>query len=324
MKLVTKRRPKPKIKLKNKSYELKDSALYNLRTKRKLIALLGCSQQKLKGLSEDSNYHVFDLVKEGKKPREIQAPNFELDMIQTRIASLLVRVATPEYLYSGVKGRSNISNAEVHIGNHPVLTMDIQNFYPSITKKSIFNFFSSAMNAAPDVAGILAEVCSYNNHIPTGSRISMPLSFWANHKIYSDLNALCISENINMSIFVDDLSFSGVNVGKLFQLRVKNIIESGGLIVHPKKTNLYDKDKPKLITGVIVGKDGIKVRNKHHKAIYTSFSELGKCKDEKEFNIMQKKLLGRLSAAGQIESKFKNRAKQFRCENKKMLTIKST
>jgi retron-type reverse transcriptase len=317
MKLVTKRRPKPKIKLKNKSYELKDSALYNLRTKRKLIALLGCSQQKLKALSEDSNYHVFNLVKEGKKPREIQAPNFVLNMIQTRIASLLVRVATPEYLYSGIKGRSNISNAKVHVGNHPVLTMDIKNFYPSITKKSIYNFFYSTMNAASDVAGILAEVCSYNNHIPTGSRISMPLSFWTNYKIYSDLNTLCIRESINMSIFVDDLSFSGVNVDKLFQLKVKKIIESGGLIVHPKKTRLYHKDKPKLITGVIVGKDDIKVRREHHKAIYTLFSELGKCKDEKEFNIMQKKLLGHLNAAGQIESKFKNRAKQFRCENKK-------
>lgn len=317
MKLVTKRRPK--IKLKNKSYELKDSALYNLRTKRKLIALLGCSQRKLKALSTDSNYHVFDLVKEGKKPREIQAPNFELDMVQTRIASLLIRVATPEYLHSGVKGRSNISNAKAHIGNHPVLTMDIQSFYPSITKKSIYTFFYKTMNAAPDVAGILAEVCSYDNHIPTGSRISMPLSFWTNYKIYSDLDSLCESEDIKMSVFVDDLSFSGANVDKLFQLRVKSIIEAGGLIVHPTKTKLYHQDKPKLITGAVVGKDGIKVRSKHHKAIYTLFSELGKCKDEKEFNIMQKKLLGRLSAAGQIEPKFKNRATQFRHENRKML-----
>ena len=162
MKLATKRRPKPKIKSKNKSYSLKDSALYNLRTKRKLIAILGCSQGKLKGLSSTSNYHVFELEKEGKTPREIQAPNFELDKIQTRIASLLVRVTTPEYLHSGIKGRSNITNAQVHIGNHPVLTMDIQNFYPSITKKSIFNFFHNIMNAAPDVAGILAELCSYD------------------------------------------------------------------------------------------------------------------------------------------------------------------
>jgi len=317
MKLITKRRPKPRIKSKNKSYSLKDSALYNLRTKRKLINLLGCSQGKLKTLSTDSNYHVFDLVKEGKKPREIQAPNFELDMVQTRIASLLVRVATPDFLHSGVKHRSNISNAEVHIGNHPVLTMDIQNFYPSITKKSIFNFFHNTMNAAPDVAGILAELCSYDGHIPTGSRISMPLSFWANYKIYSRLHSLCTGKSINMSIFVDDLSFSGANVDNLFQSSVKSIIEGGGLTVHPEKTKLYHRDKPKLITGAVVGNDGIKVRNKHHKRIYTLFLDLVECKDEKEFDIMQKKLIGCLNAAGQIEPQFKKRAEQLRLENVK-------
>jgi len=127
MKSTTKRRPKPRIKSKNKSYTLKDSALYNLTTKKRLVDLLGRPISELKAVSTDNNYRIFDLEKASKQ-REIQAPTFALDVVQTRIASLLVRVAAPDYLHSGIKGRSNITNAEAHIGNHPVLTMDIRKF----------------------------------------------------------------------------------------------------------------------------------------------------------------------------------------------------
>jgi len=307
MKLTTNRKRKPRIRSKNKLYSLKDSPLYNLTTKKRLEKLLGKPINKLKGLLSKSNYRVFFIEKNGKK-REIQAPTYELDVVHTRIASMLVRLAVPDYLHSGIKGRSNITNAEVHIGDHPVLTMDIQKFYPSVTKKSIYHFFHHTMNSAPDVAGVLAELCSYEDHIPTGSRLSMPLSFWANHTMYSNINSFCTRKEGVMSVFVDDLTFSGKNVNKLFRQSVEGIIKDAGLIVHPDKTQLYRRDIPKLITGVIVDDNGMKVRNKHHKAIYSLFADIPKCADDGQLETMQKQLVGRLNAAGQIDSAFKQRA----------------
>lgn len=311
MKSVTNRRIKPRIKSKNKSYALKDSALYNLTTKKRLVELLGNPFNELVELSGDNNYRVFFLEKEGKKPREVQAPIYNLDVVQTRIASLLVRVATPDYLHSGVKGRSNITNATTHVGNHPVLTMDIQNYYPSVTKKAIFHFFHNTMRASPDVAGLLAELCSYDGHIPTGSRLSMPLSFWVNHPMFSRLHTLCQGKNVNLSLFVDDLTFSGSNVNNLFKNNVESIIECAGLTVHPDKTRLYRRGQPKIITGAIVDHNGIRVRNKHHKAIYLLFSEMEICTNDDQLKHLQEQLVGRLNAAGQIEPAFKQRAKQL-------------
>ncbi len=141
MKPTTKRRRKPRIKSKNKSYSLKDSPFYNLTTKKRLEKLLGKSVNELNDLLSENNYRVF-FIKKNSKQREIQAPTYELDVVHTRIASLLVRLATPDYLHSGVKGRSNITNAMVHIGDHPILTMDIKKFYPSVTKKIDISFFS--------------------------------------------------------------------------------------------------------------------------------------------------------------------------------------
>lgn len=300
---------KIRIKLKNKSYSLKDSGLYNITTKKRLESLLDRPFQELEQLSDDSNYQIFYLTKPDGAKREIQAPTLKLDILQTRIASLLGRIAMPEFIHSGVKGRSYITNAKAHMGEHPVLTMDIRNFYPSITKKSIYNFFHNTMNASPDVAGILAAVCTFQNHIPTGSRISMPLSFWANQQMFHRLYSLCKQKNVTMSIYVDDLTFSGKSVNKLFMKHVKEIIESSGFMIHPRKTRLFLQHQPKLITGVMVHANHISIRNKHHKEIYSLFNEMKCVSSDEELEKLQRELIGRLNAAGQIESIFKQRAR---------------
>ena len=306
-----KRRYKPKIKSKNKSYALTDSGLYNITTKKRLEERLQKTVAELEMLADDLNYRIFFLEKPNGKKREIQAPTIGLDVVQTRIASLLVRVAMPDYVHSGVKGRSNVTNAKEHVGHHPLLKMDIRNFYPSISKKSIYHFFYKTMKAAPDVAGILAELCSYQDHIPTGSRLSMPLSFWANHSMYGELKSLCNSQGVTMSSYVDDLTFSGPSVNQLFERNVNRIVTNAGLTIHPDKTRLYRPNEPKLITGVMVGKDGIAVRNKHHKAIYTLFNEMESVDNDEDLKAIQEKLLGRLYAAGQIDPVFKQRAKNL-------------
>lgn len=318
MKPTAKRRRKPRIQSKNKSYPLKDSPLYHLTTKKQMGKLLGKTINELNKLLSENNYRVFSIEKNGKQ-REIQTPAFNLDIVHTRIASLLVRLKVPDYLHSGIKGRSNITNAKIHIGNHPVLTMDIKKFYPSVTQKSIYHFFNTTMNSAPDVSGILAKLCTYDSHVPTGSRLSMPLSFWANYKMYKNIHLLCLRKGVMMSVFVDDLTFSGKNVNELFKNNVEKIIKNAGLIVHPDKTQLYSHDNPKLITGVIIDKNGMKVRNKHHKDIYTLFTDIPKCSNEKHFKKIQKQLIGRLNAAGQIDPAFKQRASQVRRKPQKTI-----
>ena len=310
------KKPKPRLKTKNKQYTIKDSALYNLTTKRKLENILNKRISELSPLMEDSNYRVFFQEKENGKKRKIEAPKLELNFLQTRISSLLLRVALPNYVHSGAKGRSHLTNASQHIGHHPVLTMDIKGFYPSVSSKSIYYFFLNTMKASPDVAGILARVCSYNEHLPTGSRLSMPLAYWANATMYENLNCLCQKHKITMSVYVDDFTFSGKAVNKLFQYKAKKVIENAGFTVHPEKTMLYKSHEPKLITGVVIDGDEIKVRNQHHKEIHLLFNKIDKVTSDKQLETLQKKLVGKLNAAGQIDPVFKQRMQNYVKHNK--------
>ena len=300
---------KPKIRSNNKSYTINDSGLFNIQSKSRLGERLGTSYSKLTPLKNNSNYIVYVEESKGKKKREIQYPKLSLDLIHTRIASLLVRIKVPDYVHSGVKKKSNITNAKAHIGDHPVLTMDLQQFYPSISKKSVFHFFNDLMRCSPDVAGTLAELCTYADHVPTGSRLSMVLSFWTNYEMYSRLKSLCDLLGITMTCYVDDLTFSGAAVNRSFEKNVKGIVSSAGMTIHPDKTRLYRYYEPKLITGVIVHGNKTKVRNKHHKNIHTLFENLEEAKTDIEIHTIYQKLLGNLSAAGQIEPAFKQRAR---------------
>lgn len=309
------RRKKPKIVTHGKAYSLKDCWLYNIGSKNRLCEKLDLNIETINSLCDDKeNYQVFYLEKTGGKKREIQAPKFELDRVHSRIASLLARVKVPDYLHSGVKGRSSVTNAKVHVGNVPVLTLDIKNFYPSVSEKSVFQFYKTALSCSQDVAGLLAALCTYNGHVPTGSRLSMILAYWANQPLFSRLKALCDKKGVEMSVYVDDLTFSGEGVNRVFQQNVIDIIHKAGMTVHPKKTQLYKKDQSKVITGVVLNGNRFSIRNRHHKAIYEAFNAIESVKDEVELEKKRNELIGRLNAAGQIDSRFSQRAKTYRKE----------
>jgi hypothetical protein len=115
-----------------------------------------------------------------------------------------------------------------------------------------------------------------------------------------------------MSVYVDDLTFSGLNVNRLFKSKAEKIVEDAGLKVHPKKTKLYKAREPKLITGVVINGGKTTVRNKHHKAIYNLFNEIDECKSEAEWTAKYNGLVGRLNAAGQVDPQFKQRIRTYK------------
>ncbi|MBO2599107.1 reverse transcriptase family protein [Shewanella algae] len=310
------RKPKFKIKTKGKSYSIKDSPLYNLRTKKHLANLLNCNTQDFSTLSkDDGNYNVFETTGKNGKKRKIHKPQPQLDKIHTRIASLLCRIDAPDYLHSGRKNRSNITNAQAHITNHSsetaILATDIRDFFTSTHRKNVFNFFYTIMKCSTDVADILAKLSTIHEHVPTGSRISMPIAFWANYHMFEELHALSSKYNVCMTVYVDDLTFSGNNVNPLFRTVVEKIVSRYGHKIHPTKTKLYAKAAPKLVTGVIVKNQSLQVRNEQFKQLVTDFTCWKAIRNTPQaiFDPHTYRLLGRLHSMGSIEPVFREKAR---------------
>lgn len=304
------KRRKPRIITKKKLYPLQDSVFYKLSNKKRLASFLSSTPQELKSLIGNNNYRCFVQTKNGK-PRLIQEPLPKLDKIHSRVASLLCRIETIDGLHSGKKGRSNISNARAHIGQgKKVITADIKSFFPSTSRQNVFDFFYNTMRCAPDIADLLSKVLTYDDHVPTGSRISMPLAYFANKKMFDEIESVACECGAKMTIFVDDLTFSGAMLQKNFIGRLETIVKKYGHKIHPSKTRFYGVNEVKLITGAAIKGNYIAPRNRHLKQLRGKLSEWleSPVKDENLAN----RVLGRMTFIGSIDPRYKDKARTFR------------
>lgn len=284
-------------------YPLDQSPLYHCRSRKRLAALLGESLSTLEDLAAgDSEYTVFPVQLRGKS-RVIQKPVGRRERVHLRLFHLLRRIQPPEYLHSGIVGRSNVTNARSHIGHHPLHKLDIKAFYESTNRGHVYHAFRNIMQCSPDVAGLLAGLGTYQDHVPTGSPVSQQLAFWGLRPVLDSFAELCADRNVTLSVYVDDITISGnaASQGLLFEL--KHLLSARGLAYH--KETSYRAKQPKIVTGVVVTQDSIRVRNRHHKRIYEDIYHLtGEEPHLYDIEALER-LRGYIAAAAQIDPSIK-------------------
>lgn len=295
-------------------YSVNQCVFYKLANRRKLATLFNMKLPEFRRLIfRADNYRTFYIVaSDNKKKRLVEWPKPTLERLHRRLLRLISHVEVPKYLHSGVRGRSYISNARVHVGNFEVRKLDIKSFYPSTTSRSIHDYFMNVMRCSPDVSQLLTALVTYRGHLPTGSAASQLVAFFAHQRMFDALFAISSAHNITMSVYVDDITFSGSHVPNKFMYEVKKIIHNHGLAYHKEKS--YLRSDRKLITGVIVSSEGIYVRNRLHKSIYDGFEALENTDDTAEQIEIVASLAGRINAASQIEPG--QRKKLFRIQRK--------
>lgn len=258
----------------NKVYPLTQSALYKIQSKKKLAEMLHCSTRELNYLSQGNHYRTFDLAPNSKiehplfqkKTRHIQDPTQKLKTVQKRILTLLARIEVPDYLYSATKGRTYLNNASQHKGRAATFCLDIKSFYESTTPKHVYSFFFNTLECSPDVSFILTALVCYVNdaqatvHLPTGGPVSPILSFWVNKSMFDQLYEFAISHKLTMTLYVDDLTFSGHTISKCMQKQLESTIKSHHFIPH--KFKFYSPDSYKIITGGAVKQNKVTAPNK--------------------------------------------------------------
>lgn len=289
-----------------RKYDVNQSPLYKLHSRKKLATILKLSSvEELNVLTRLENpYRKFD-AKIKNKIRPVQVPSRELCPIHTRLFALFQRIELPDYLHSGVKGRSYITNAKAHLGTKKTYTTDIAKFYPSVSRTKVAAFFRGTMQCSTDVAAILADLSTCDGYIPTGSTLSQLLAYLACKKMFDELYEASLEANMVMTCYVDDLTFSGDAPRAWIYSTIKPIISRHGLRSH--KDKCFGPDRPKEITGVIVDGNKVKVCNRLHKSIHDLTMQIAETDDLKSMNKLYDTLIGKLSSAAQIDDTFKTK-----------------
>ncbi len=255
---------------------------------------------------DEGNYKLFSVNKEGKE-RQVQEPKSKLQFIHLRVHKLLARVQVPEYLHSVVRGRSYLSNARMHKSNVPVVKVDVKKFFNSVPRLKVYNFFRDVLQCRSDVAGLLANLLTFDRHLATGSCASPIISYYAFKSMFDEIEILAAVRGLTMTCYVDDITISGQGATKAVLSEVRSIISKHGLKSH--KVKVFGADEPKIVTGICLTRDGARVPNKLHLKIKNGFDHLKEQSNDKK-NL--KSLLGRLEAAGQIDPAFRARATTLR------------
>lgn len=306
-------RKRPSTKRSRQGYPLHQCALYKVGSKRRLAELLDLDKKKLVELSKKTdNYSVFELPQEiceftgkVKKARWVQNPVPELKQLHSRIQTLLARVAVPDYCHGGAKGRSYRSNAATHVTAPFVATFDLKAFFPSTKADQVFGFFSNQLKCAPDVAGLLTDLCTYQRALPTGSPVSPLLAFWANHMLFESLHKRATEQNLALSVYVDDVTVSGKSLPADLNEQVDGIVRKFGQQLSTSKTKRFGPNTPKHVTGVVIHRGKLMVPySRFHKARAINRA-IKKATDDGRREVLTAKLGGLLGEAAFIDARYK-------------------
>lgn len=292
---------------KRQPYALERSPLYKLANKRKLAELLGIELTVLRALVVSKAATQYRIFVDRKTRRFITEPVDQLAIVHKGLLKLLKRIAPPHYAHSAIKGRSYKTNAEVHKAAENVLKIDIRKFFPSVKFHHIHAFFSDELKCAPDIATILAKLCTvqtdrYGIHLPTGSCISPLLSLMANRRLFDDIHTLVSSHSCQFSVYVDDMTVSGANATRDLLTQISTHIHAHGYEYHKIKTA---HGKPALVTGLVVHEGRILLPFERAKKIRELLATLSLTKTQSTKTRVLASLIGRLSEAEQVAPKYK-------------------
>jgi RNA-directed DNA polymerase len=289
-----------------KRYPLAQSRLFGLQSKKRLAGLLGVDLQVLRKLAaRTDNYRVFPIQQNNGKTRVVEEPKPEMKQLHSRLADLLSRIEPPPYLHSGTKGRSYVTNAKAHIARGAVIKTDLSKFYPSTTHHHVFVGVLREFKCSGDVAKLIADLCTHGGHVPTGSPVSMLITFYSHKQILDELHRRMEAQGIKLTVYVDDLTMSGEQLNLSHLCPVKKSFRAVGLSCH--KTRVFPRHSPKLITGAIVTEQGLLLPNRRHRSIGEGIRRLSEASSHEELQTISRKILGQINEAAVIEERSKQR-----------------
>ena len=199
-------------------------------------------------------YTSFEIPKKSGSMRQIDAPTFQLKLIQRAIKAMLeTEFEASSAAHGFIRDRNIQSNAAVHVGQDWVLNLDVEGFFPSIHKGRIKVILKREPIAySPDLAAFIATICTKDGVLPQGSPASPLLTNLACVRLDRKLKLVAEQFGAQYTRYADDITFSGPGKAMLTRLLTvaERVLKSEGLKVHPTKTRLLPSSQRQEVTGL--------------------------------------------------------------------------
>jgi len=251
-------------------YDFEQSPWVQNPTQRDLAKLLGWKKHQLEALIRDKERFIKREVKlVGTKMRNLAVPTGKLRTIHERLKFHLNKIKQPDYLFSPRKGRAQRDNAERHVGQTQFLSLDIRQFYPSTTDEHIFRWAYHVAGMREDVAGLFAKLVAIDGRMPFGSPISPVLTTQVHRGMFDAIYEICQANGLQMSLWVDDLTISGIFVRGALIEEIRGVIRRQGFQTH--KIAFRNAHRPVIVTGVPIERKRVMAPRSLHGRVQDGF-----------------------------------------------------
>jgi RNA-directed DNA polymerase len=215
------------------------------------------------------HYHYRVLTKQSGSMRLIEAPKPRLKALQRTILSgILEKIPSHPAVHGFLKGHSIKTFVAPHVGQRVVLKMDLEDFFPSISRPRVQALFRT-IGYPESVADLLGGICTtiapsgvwkprdlYSQpHLPQGGPTSPALANLCAYRVDCRLSGLAKSVEAFYTRYADDLAFSG---GERFERSVDRfsthaaaILNEHGFSVHHRKTRVMRQSVRQNLAGLV-------------------------------------------------------------------------
>ncbi|MEL6627180.1 MAG: reverse transcriptase family protein [Bacteroidota bacterium] len=258
-----------------------------IRTPRDLAALLEYPAHKLQLLSMEPRYHTFQLPKADGSKRLIENPEPSLKYIQRRLNNYLQSTyyfVCTDAAYGFIRSRRRepdprniLTHAQQHLGCQWLINIDIEDFFHRVSFQKVWEIFTQPpFDFNDELAQLLTRLCTWKERLPMGAPSSPALSNFSCMAMDEDLLSLASWGGWKFTRFVDDMSFSSAEeidyqaVGKIVQT-----VENHGYELNPEKFKRMGPEDTKIVTGLRVGENVIRLQEEFLPRLRKSIYKLG-------------------------------------------------
>jgi len=165
-------------------------------------------------INKNNLYKTFKIPKKNKKGktkfRHLCDPEQRLKYIQKQIANkILSKFELPEYITGFRKGVSIVDTAKIHAGKKIVMSLDIENFFPSIKQWHVNVMLRMLFKYPDSVNRLISELVTFHNFVPQGAPTSPIISNLVSYAFFDkEVKELSDKYQLNYTRYADDLTFS--------------------------------------------------------------------------------------------------------------------
>lgn len=255
-------------------------------------------------------YYETEIPKKNGKTRILHVPNLSLKVVQKWILTeILEKIFVSEQTMAFVPHKNGLrENAERHKKNIFLLEMDITNFFGAITEEQVYSLFCN-IGYGSKVAGILANLCTYDNYLPQGAVTSPYIANLVCYHMDSRINGYCSRKDIVYTRYADDLTFSSNNRMLLNKVErfIKYIVVDEGFTINEKKTRYFSNDVKKTVTGITINDDDIHVDKNFKRNLRAQIYNSIKTRSYDN----NSQILGKIAYVNSIEDGFRDKMEKY-------------